>query len=167
MVLPLWLLLIPVFTYGLLAYVRRARLGQRLPAQPLIRPKVRNLILSWVAGHAVFSGLYDVNELTGGVLEQTVMFTLCGAVAYLFAANAEMFKRWVWMDLLARMLAEIGLLGYVAALVALQMQEDNSGLLNGIFLVGAALLWLAYHLGRLAVEPGESGRLAGASGATV
>lgn len=167
-VLPLWLPLIPVFTYGLLACTGRARLGQRL-SQPIARPSAtfQHLVLWWCAGQAAFVGLRGVNERAGGVLEQTVMFTLIGSVAYLVAANAELFKRWVWMDLLARMLAEIGLLGYVAALVSLQVQGDGRGWIKTLFMACTALTWLLYHLARVVKELPWSGRLASVDGAAV
>lgn len=166
-VLPIWLLLLPVVTYGLLAYDRRARLGHRL-SEPIgrVRPRVASLSLACVLGHLVFSGLYDMNERLGGVLDQTVMFMLLGSVAYLAAANAEIFSRWVWTDLLARMMAEIGSLGYAAALVALLMQGDGGGLAHAFLLCCIFATWLLYHLARLA-EPTGSARMSGASGAAL
>jgi hypothetical protein len=163
-VLPIWLLLLPVVTYGLLAYDHRAWLGQRL-SEPIgrVRPRVASLSLACVVGYLVFSGLYDMNERLGGVLDRTLTFMLLGAMAYLAAASAEISSRWVWTDLLARMMAEIGSLGYAAALVALHMQGDDGGLAKAFLLCCIFATWLLYHLARLA-EPTQSARMSGASG---
>jgi hypothetical protein len=165
-VLPWWLILFPVVTYGLLAYAGRAHLGARLSAGPIGRTTSRSaaFTLSWAAGHLVFTGLNGVNSLTGGILEQAAMFTLLGALAFLAAANAEIFNRWGWTDLLARMMAEIGSLAYAAAIVALLMHRDDSRLFEGFLLSSVFATWLLYHIARLLTAGARSGRMAAASG---
>ena len=151
-VLPYWLLLVPAFTYGLLAYARRARLGQPIPEQRF------SALLTWCcAGFAAFHGLSDVNERLNGDLEQVVMFTLAGALALQIATLAAVVGRRVSTALLARAMIEIGFLGYTAALVALFMQADESGLLKGFVLISILLSWLGHHLMslRVALPPAD------------
>lgn len=140
-VLPYWLLLVPAFTFGLLAYARRARLNQPIPEQ---RSSPSS---TWFgAGLVAFYGLSDVNERLNGDIEQVVTFTMAGVFAFQIATLAAMCGRKAWTALLARAMAEIGLLGYTAALAALLIQGDESGLFEGFFLLGIFLYWLGHHL---------------------
>ena len=140
-VLPYWLLLVPAFTYGLLAYARRARLNRPIPEQRSFPSK-----MWWPAGMLAFNGLHDVNERLNGDLEQVVSFTLAGALAFLIATLAAEVGRRTWTALLAKAMEEIGLLGYTAALAALLMQGDESGALKVFVLIGFLLTWLGHHL---------------------